>query len=452
MHRLLYITGLLSLGLVLFAGAGWAVTIDTGDGTGNVSAPADDPGWSNVGYRTGENTSVVYLGDRWVLTASHVGAGTVFLNGAEYERATPFRSYLFLQPDDTRPDLVLFRLKDRPPGLPTLTMDATGVSGWGLGTEVVLVGHGYDREPDKTYWTSTWGTTVSPGVYSGYRHVTTHSMRWGTNRVTSTGLEIDPTCGVTTPGDSYCKPTKVFSLVFNSGSPTTHEARVNSGDSGGGVFRKRTGSWHLTGIIVGIDTYSGQPTPWYIPYGTSSFAADLSVYRDEILAVIAANPDTDDDGILDSADNCPTDANEDQLDSDGDGEGDVCDTCPDDALNDDDGDGWCGDIDLCPDMPNPADNADTNGDGIGDACQCGDVNMDGSANNDDVTEILLVLWGYGSYVSESTEWGLCDVSDDGACNNNDVTLILMHLWGYDDYLPANTRWQCPATSPPPPGA
>ncbi len=451
MNGLKHMAWFTGIHLLLLAGPGWAVTIDSGDGSGNVSAPSDDPGWANVGHRTGGHTSVTYLGDRWILTARHVGAGSVTLNGVDYARAVPSATYFLPQPDATSPDLMLFRIQDRPPGLPTLSLDATGVSGSGQGTEVTMIGHGYNREADKTYWDGSWGVTTSPGVYAGYKHVTSRTMRWGTNHVTRTDVEVDPTCGVTEPGNSYCRPTQVFSMTFDSGLPTAHEARANSGDSGGAVFRQRKGSWYLTGIMVAIDSYVGQPSVWYTSYGTTTFAADLSVYRDQILSVIAAHPDSDDDGYLDSDDNCPSDANADQLDSDGDGPGDACDVCPNDALDDDDGDGWCGDIDLCPDIYNPSDNSDTNDDGIGDACQCGDVNLDGSTNNDDAMEILLVLWGQKAYVAETTEWGLCDVNDDGNCNNDDVTVILLRLWGYEAYLPANTRWVCPATSPAPPG-
>jgi hypothetical protein len=44
--------------------------------------------------------------------------------------------------------------------------------------------------------------------------------------------------------------------------------------------------------------------------------------------LVLAEIDTDDDGVVDTADNCPQTANADQADSDGDGIGDACDDCP----------------------------------------------------------------------------------------------------------------------------
>ncbi|MDQ4065544.1 MAG: thrombospondin type 3 repeat-containing protein, partial [Actinomycetota bacterium] len=76
----------------------------------------------------------------------------------------------------------------------------------------------------------------------------------------------------------------------------------------------------------------------------------------------SADPDTDDDGVPDAADNCPNVANADQADSDGDGTGDACDTPPDS-----DGDGVPDASDNCPDVAN-ADQADRDADGVGDAC------------------------------------------------------------------------------------
>lgn len=76
----------------------------------------------------------------------------------------------------------------------------------------------------------------------------------------------------------------------------------------------------------------------------------------------ACDPDIDNDGITNASDNCPNVANPDQSDSDSDGVGDACD---DDF--DSDGDGVPNGSDNCPLIANPA-QTDTDGDGIGDAC------------------------------------------------------------------------------------
>ena len=64
--------------------------------------------------------------------------------------------------------------------------------------------------------------------------------------------------------------------------------------------------------------------------------------------VVSADVDSDGDGIADSADNCSSVANSDQLDSDGDGVGNACDNCINNAN---------------------ASQTDTDGDGIGDECE-----------------------------------------------------------------------------------
>ena len=121
--------------------------------------------------------------------------------------------------------------------------------------------------------------------------------------------------------------------------------------------------------------------------------------------------DTDQDGVADHVDNCPTTANSDQLDTDGDGIGDACDPltdsdgdgvadaaddCPDTpagttvdangcavAPPDADADGVADDVDNCPAVAN-ASQLDTDGDGIGDACDpLTDSDGDGVADSED---------------------------------------------------------------------
>ncbi|WP_139957090.1 thrombospondin type 3 repeat-containing protein [Flavicella sediminum] len=70
--------------------------------------------------------------------------------------------------------------------------------------------------------------------------------------------------------------------------------------------------------------------------------------------------DTDNDGILNTVDNCVFIANENQEDNDNDGAGDVCD-------DDDDNDGVLDSVDNCPMTSNPK-QIDVDEDGIGDVC------------------------------------------------------------------------------------
>ncbi len=86
------------------------------------------------------------------------------------------------------------------------------------------------------------------------------------------------------------------------------------------------------------------------------------------------DPDDDDDGILDDADNCPLTPNSNQVDTDGNGTGDECE-------NDLDGDGIADETDNCLEVPN-SDQADLDGDGVGDGCDP-DADGDGTPGSED---------------------------------------------------------------------
>jgi len=258
-----------------------AVVINTVTGTGNTTAPADNPGWSNVGL-LGSGTGV-YLGDGWVLTTAQVGGGSIVLDGVTYAMRTGSAITLTNNAEPGKSassDLLLFQLTSTPAGLPSLSIasGATTVS-----TSVTMIGAGRDRG-SFTQWTVdntttpwTWTEVSSGGNAAGYQTVGSRTMRWGTNDVTTSHTWFQDGSV-----DSF-----VFATTFeDSGSPST-EAQATSGDFGGAVFRKTGGSWQLAGIMLAAEGYSGQPDPDTTAiYGNTMLAADLSFYRSQIVAVV----------------------------------------------------------------------------------------------------------------------------------------------------------------------
>ncbi|MDC0465099.1 thrombospondin type 3 repeat-containing protein, partial [Pseudomonadales bacterium] len=144
-----------------------------------------------------------------------------------------------------------------------------------------------------------------------------------------------------------------------------------------------------------------------------------------------SNFDTDEDGIVDADDNCPRDANEDQLDGDGDGRGNLCDA-------DDDDDGYLDDSDLFPldaaewadnDADGAGDNADEDDDNDGvkdeddqfpwDPMESVDTDLDGTGNNADTDDD-------GDGVADSSDvfpldaTETVDTDSDGTGNNADT--------------------------------
>ncbi len=111
--------------------------------------------------------------------------------------------------------------------------------------------------------------------------------------------------------------------------------------------------------------------------------------------------DSDDDGVPDLNDNCPTTANADQLDLDLDGAGDVCDS-------DIDGDGVGNGADNCPQFANPG-QSDLDGDGLGDDC---DADTDGDSVADDLDNCPLEPNPGQGNGDGDAEGDACDLDDD----------------------------------------
>lgn len=267
--------------LWLEAGTAQAVVINTLTGTGNTSAPSDDPGWANVGV-LGIGTGV-YLGNDWVLTAAHVGGGSIVLDGGTYTMLAGSGITLTNNGEPGKSattDLYLFRLTTTPAGLPSVTIASTPTPG---GSAVTMIGSGRDRGAF-TEWSIDTGTTPwswtevsSGGDAAGYQTIGSRSMRWGTNDVSSTGVWLDDGFG-----DVF-----MFGTTFTDGGSPSDVAQAAYGDSGGGIFHKNGSVWELSGLILTVAGFSGQPDPGANAiYGNLTYAADLAFYRSQIMAIV----------------------------------------------------------------------------------------------------------------------------------------------------------------------
>ena len=273
--------GWLALGMLLLAFAAapaGAVLIASGDGTGNTSPPPDDPGFAHAGVLS--SNSAVYLGDGWVLTANHVSVGSVTLGGV-YHAAVPGTTVQLEFTPGVLTDLKLFRLVTDP-GLPSLSIAAAPPV---ADEPVVMIGHGRNR-----------GAATSWNGHDGWLWASGRTTRWGTNNVALTGLNV-----VLTP-----LTIRAFSLEFDDDGGITDEAVGATGDSGGPVFVENGPGFELAGLIFAIYSYIGQPASTSL-FGNGTYAADLSYYRDQILAITAGRAcsdgsDDDGDGQVDLAD------------------------------------------------------------------------------------------------------------------------------------------------------
>ncbi len=119
-----------------------------------------------------------------------------------------------------------------------------------------------------------------------------------------------------------------------------------------------------------LDSFSGTSVPAGWSYSSRVLIYPLVLDPGGLATVFSSNSDSlweltvdsDADGVTNSADNCPSVSNSDQINSDGANDGgDACDS-------DDDNDGVPDENpDNCPTIPNP-DQTDSDGDGCGDAC------------------------------------------------------------------------------------
>jgi hypothetical protein len=253
-----------------------AVVIKGGDGTGNTTAPTDDPGWSNVGALNG--ASCVYLGDGWVITASHVGAGSVTFGSSSYAAVASSYTRLY---DPNNPsqaaDLIMFQLQTPPAELAGVSVSSTEPN-TSQNSQIDAIGYGLNRATNETFWNSSWSVVSGPvaGGHAGYYAGSGAAKRWGANTLAGQ-QSVDDGHGIT----------DTWATVFNS-SGADNEMQAAVGDSGGGVFYKRGNSWELMGIMLAVGVYANQPEGTAV-FGDATYIADLSVYSGEIAQTMAGS-------------------------------------------------------------------------------------------------------------------------------------------------------------------
>lgn len=272
---------------------------------GNTSAPADDPGFADVGTSSTGGASVTYLGNGWCITANHVTLSNSFTHLAV--NGIPFQFTQTVHSPFGSADLVLFQIN----GDPGLAAPLIATSTPAAGSTVTMIGNGASAGSQQ-YWnvtapaTGTWswsptsaGPVTNPipantywttgavpaGTYqaSGYS-LGSPTIRWGQNLITRTSI---------TDGNTQYFYTTFNDPSYSPGQSTlSSEAQAVNGDSGGAVFFKSGANWQLAGIMFAQGGFPGQeqPSP-SSPYTQGVFGditaiADLSVYRNTIESVI----------------------------------------------------------------------------------------------------------------------------------------------------------------------
>lgn len=251
------------------------------DNDANRSDPGNGVPWRSVGRALSasglsgtHNGCVVYLGNRFVLTAEHVqlSDSVSFDDVHKWQIDPSFRPVSL--PDKV--DLKIFRLLTEPdvPGVPLLPADEPD-----------------DFSPEHPVWHVGYGVGRAPGTPLDATEVPwaapeTCAKRWSMNVLRGREAHRD------TDGGSDYAYEALFTLLgrpdANPPGLRENEGAITALDSGSGLFQQRAGRWYLVGIAtdvarIGSNTSKfGSEHPDATEAGDKNFFVRVQTYQSEL--------------------------------------------------------------------------------------------------------------------------------------------------------------------------
>lgn len=275
------------------------VTADNPNSTsnGNTSAPVGIAGWNNVGVTDG--ASAIYLGNGWIMTASHVGIGNTFTTSSGQAFSTAGGGGTRLtDPTTGQPaDIILYQLPGNSsswPNLPQLNLASSPQVT--SNNAYYNIGYGAVRTTSIQYYDSSFNsTTAGSATYGGFGYSNSPGVieSYGRNYVYNLGTTQQPqsltSVHVTGPGGSpdYGYVTAFVGAFYNNlgdyqnNNTTKFGDQIVSGDSGGGVFNSQN---QLIGMMDAESLYTNQPGNTAL-FGDQSYSADIGTYYNQIYAI-----------------------------------------------------------------------------------------------------------------------------------------------------------------------
>jgi len=297
---------------------------DTSVNTTASSVPDGFDYWNNVGRMA--VGSAIYIGDDWVLSASHISGFATATTSFSFDDPTSGSSITvgykalagsfvrLTNPDGPAAgqasDLLMYKI-DRSTGYDTSTLasyslapnlahlfiaidpPSSGANG-GPSDSVIAIGRGIDRQNSVITWNAAWAEVPSL-AHSGFKWDvnSTQIKRWGENFVSGDSQWVN----MGTAGQ-----VNAFSTTFDKVGKSS-EFQATTGDSGGGVFRFNDSAdrWELIGMMEATSAFTNQPLSTSV-FGNTTAIADLSYYRSKILALAPMPGDVNGDTFVDIRD------------------------------------------------------------------------------------------------------------------------------------------------------